>query len=1257
MRELHWSSTFIGIAYADRGRSRAGADCWGLARIVYAEKLGVDLPSYVEDYPSSSASQPIAGLVGRVSSLPVWEKVAGVPQPFDILVFRNGRHDSHIGIAADRGLMLHMVEGDQARLENFSGGRWASRFVAAYRYRDGAARRPHLPSGSIEVMAGGPFRDPTEGADHVLPPGMTIAEIVATVMPGIHGGMLDKVEVLLEVGAASTPVLRAAWSRVRPRDGVRVRVTLAPGSDKLRGILSVVVSIAALAVGSLMAPWLAANVGIFGASTWQSIAGLGTLVIGTLAINALVPAPQAPEARSPKPNYQISSWRNPISPDGVVPSVLGKRRYAPPFATLPHSRIKDGKQYISAVFCFGYGPVAIYGERIGQTPLDDFTGVTRQARMGEEDDTPIRLVDVQVMTEQIGTELTCPYPRNDRGEIISGPPAPVPVKRQLATDCKRARIIVSFPQGLVKISDKGEEKSAFVEIRMRSRPVGETDWTITRTAKVYATSRDPFFREFSWSLSSRGDHEVQVARLTPESTNAQRMDRVQLVEIQGIRPEYWDNFGKPLALVALRIKASLQLSGGLDSYNALVSRICPDWDYEDEAWVTRETRNPASLYRRALQGPENAEPTPDDEIDLDALADWHDFCRLKGLSYDEVHDFAGSKEDTLVRLAAAGRASPRHDGSKWTVVIDRPKTLVVDEFNARNSHSFRWNHTYSKPPHAFRIPFLDRTNGYQAAERLVHRPGFDPANITITEQLDLPGKTDPVEIWIEGRRKWHEARYRADTYQLIVDSMTRPAVRGDLVMLNHDVLARVTKAARVVAVEGDLVVLDDVIEMEFGTVYAIRFRWYADDEDAVGESVVRQVQTFAGEHRCVWVSDASRLPDVGAIVHFGPLVEESLPCIVKSVEAGENMSAVYTLIAASDDIDDATDAEVPPPWSPRVGQELSLPGEPGQPVFTRILSGRATEDENGLIVYVVDDDDTEVDAVEFDIDHRLFGAPTWTTVTVDAGTGGVEITGYANGDTVQLRARGRAEDGTNGAYNDTVSVVIGQDDGAVPAELPEESITVEGGMGSAQVDFVTGDDEATVRVKIYRNASTDPGDLDRVADLVDELIVLPNRAYSVVDGDNSRVNLMKNPSFASSKGWTVGTGWSIFDGVATHVAGATGGLARAVSLTAAKTYRLKFDASDVTGGAVTPRLTGGTTVFGSAVSADGMALDAMTALSGNANFQLNGDDDFAGDIDDIVLFQQTAACLSQGTHVYWLEPENAAGVPGTLSGPFSVTVI
>lgn len=128
---MSWSREYVGIPYADMGRDRSGCDCWGLARLVYSECLSVKLPSYSDGYVSAEEQAEVASLIGHETGAGVWKPVTALV-PFDLLLFRHGRHQSHIGIFVGSGMMLHMATDDQSKIEAFGRGRWKSRFVGAF---------------------------------------------------------------------------------------------------------------------------------------------------------------------------------------------------------------------------------------------------------------------------------------------------------------------------------------------------------------------------------------------------------------------------------------------------------------------------------------------------------------------------------------------------------------------------------------------------------------------------------------------------------------------------------------------------------------------------------------------------------------------------------------------------------------------------------------------------------------------------------------------------------------------------------------------------------------------------------------------------------------------------------------------------------------------------------------------------------------------------------------------------------------------
>lgn len=129
---------FVGLPYAELGRSRAGVDCWGLVRLAFSELADIDLPSYADGYLSTDDRSEISGLICGAKSDGAWAPVAlDDVKAMDVVVFRRGQFDSHIGLVVDptRKLMVH-AGGHGSRAEAWTGNLWLPRLVGFWRHRD-----------------------------------------------------------------------------------------------------------------------------------------------------------------------------------------------------------------------------------------------------------------------------------------------------------------------------------------------------------------------------------------------------------------------------------------------------------------------------------------------------------------------------------------------------------------------------------------------------------------------------------------------------------------------------------------------------------------------------------------------------------------------------------------------------------------------------------------------------------------------------------------------------------------------------------------------------------------------------------------------------------------------------------------------------------------------------------------------------------------------------------------------------------------
>jgi cell wall-associated NlpC family hydrolase len=134
---MSWSCRYVGIPYADLGRSAAGCDCWGLVRLVYGRELGIALPAYAGSYACAEERREVDALVATEEASGPWRPVTEI-RAFDLLLFRVGTYRSHVGLAIDTARMLHVEGEDQAKVASQRAPRWASRFAGAYRHVEGA---------------------------------------------------------------------------------------------------------------------------------------------------------------------------------------------------------------------------------------------------------------------------------------------------------------------------------------------------------------------------------------------------------------------------------------------------------------------------------------------------------------------------------------------------------------------------------------------------------------------------------------------------------------------------------------------------------------------------------------------------------------------------------------------------------------------------------------------------------------------------------------------------------------------------------------------------------------------------------------------------------------------------------------------------------------------------------------------------------------------------------------------------------------
>ena len=247
--------------------------------------------------------------------------------------------------------------------------------------------------------------------------------------------------------------------------------------------------------------------------------------------------------------------------------------------------------------------------------------------------------------------------------------------------------------------------------------------------------------------------------------------------------------------------------------------------------------------------------------------------------------------------------------------------------------------TCSRPTH-FRCTFRDVSNGYLPRERLILWPTFEGTeeDVELAEEIELPGITEPAQLFREVRRRQYELTHRPDTYIVNQDMEALVLTRGDLAVLSHDVLSRVQAAARVKSVDGNTVVLDTLVTLEAGTAYGIRFRL------ADGSTLLRSVVSPAeGEAAALALASAPTGVAAGDLALFGPLGSESREVVVRDVEVADNLNFRLTLVDHAPQIEALVDGDTLPPWTEYDPDAVSS-GRPGEFVFAGAAGAVSSSD-------------------------------------------------------------------------------------------------------------------------------------------------------------------------------------------------------------------------------------------------------------------------------------------------------------------------
>ena len=456
---------YIGLPYLENGRTEAGVDCWGLARLFYKDQFNIDLPSYTDEYDGGQDPAIISVVNAHIDN---WKQL-NTPNIGDLCLFNIMGEPTHVGIYIGENKFLHSREGMDSVIESLDNIKWKNRFQGFYKYTTQAqvavvgAPHPLRMSTNLDwTVEGTTVQNLVDFVHNKYQVSKTLANKIVIVIDGIVVPQKDW----------ATTVLR--------KDQQVSYKSIAEGSSTRRLLLIVAVIVVALnfgpQVGSMLTPAGTS------AATQLAVGQMAINMAGMALVNAIAPVRQ-PSTNDPGSAAALNLFTgssNQANKFGAIPVVLGKVRFTGMLGATPYVESLTDTSILNTAVVWGFGPLDISDICIGGNSIDSYYDgmpstvprpVTLQGIQGEStaafDNLYGRDVEQQFKNVELVNNIT---DGNAWTEVT------------LAQDADAIDIAFTFPEGMRKINVKdGKTAATTCQLEIQTRPYSTLPWDTTNT--------------------------------------------------------------------------------------------------------------------------------------------------------------------------------------------------------------------------------------------------------------------------------------------------------------------------------------------------------------------------------------------------------------------------------------------------------------------------------------------------------------------------------------------------------------------------------------------------------------------------------------------------------------------------------------------------------------------------------------------------------------------------------------------------------
>ncbi len=379
-------------------------------------------------------------------------------------------------------------------------------------------------------------------------------------------------------------------------------------------------------------------------------------------------------------------------------------------------------------------------------------------------------------------------------------------------------------------SESGAVINNSVTLWMEYRLVGGPVWLPFKDeATAYNTianaSRKPLRLTFRATVP-KGQYEVRVQRFSADEIDTYKVSDITWSQLRCYQPDQADYTGQKR--LALRIKASGQLSGTVDQLSALATAKVPVWT--GAAWVIQATSNPAWQFlwltkgkiingRRAFGA-----NLPDSRIDIEAIKAWATWCDAKSLSCNLIFDRSMNCADQLDIIGRCGRAARTWATGKLGTIWDQSDLPITSVFGMANIRrgSFKVEYITEKLADEVVAKFVNPDLDWQQDEVRATVPGVAVATDPAT--IELMGVTDADQAGREVLLMAAQQEYRRRRISWEADIEGLVVNRGDVGVLSHD-LTQWGYSGRLVSGTASIFTIDRAVPFTEGEVHYVGLRY------------------------------------------------------------------------------------------------------------------------------------------------------------------------------------------------------------------------------------------------------------------------------------------------------------------------------------------------------------------------------------------------------------------------------------------------